>query len=136
VSASSESTERPRRASGKSGKPYKAHRLGDLDLRTEAGRLYCRHFEAFATEFPDASPSTLRDLAMLAATGEQVSAESLGAPDPWLRARARQDALRVSALLHRKLAVLRDQKAPTLGPSSSAAEIAASIRAKREARNA
>jgi hypothetical protein len=126
VSASSESTERPRRASGKSGKPYKAHRLGDLDLRTEAGRLYCRHFEAFATEFPDASPAALRDVAMLAATGEMASAEALGAEDPWLRSKARGDAHRISSLLGRKLAALREQKTPPPKALPSLAEYLAS----------
>ena len=73
---------KPSNKSGKSGRPHKPHRLPGLDLRSDAGRLYARHFRALAREYPNADPAQLRDVAALRAALDRVQGDALAAKDP------------------------------------------------------
>jgi hypothetical protein len=119
--------------SGKSGKPFRADRLPGLDLRTEAGQIYRRAFRDLSRQFPNAPASDLRELAAFYVQRDTCHAEALAVGgDSWQRAKAREQAIALSRLLERRLAVLRGAHPPSeeADPAEPAAPSLASILAK------
>jgi hypothetical protein len=90
--------------SGLTNNPY---RLDGVDMRTERGRRYRDIVDALIAECGSSNPVGLRELAGLKFTLEQTQAAVVAGDD-----RAREDLVRISNLVARREAVMREAARP------------------------
>lgn len=95
--------------SGLTNNPYK---LDGVDMRTERGRRYRDIVDALIAEFGTSNPVGLRELAGLKFTLEQTQAAVVAGDE-----RAREDLVRISNLVARREAVMREAARPAQSPS-------------------
>jgi hypothetical protein len=86
--------------SGLTNNPY---RLDGVDMRSERGRRYRDIVDSLIDEFGSANPVGLRELAGLKFTLEQTQADVVRGDE-----RAREDLVRISNLVARREAVMRE----------------------------
>jgi hypothetical protein len=117
----------PRPKKVRSGLTNNPHKLDGVDMRTERGRRYRDIVDALIGEFGSSNPVGLRELAGLKFTLEQTQAAVVGGDE-----RAREDLVRISNLVARREAVMREAARPAGKASVSLSEIAARHATKRE----
>jgi hypothetical protein len=100
--------------SGLTNNPY---RLDGVDMRTERGRRYRDIVDALIAEFGSSNPVGLRELAGLKFTLEQTQAAVVAGDQ-----RAREDLVRISNLVARREAVMREAGRPGRDSTPSLAE--------------
>jgi hypothetical protein len=111
--------------SGLTNNPY---RLDGVDMRTERGRRYRDIVDALMAEFGSANPVGLRELAGLKFTLEQTQAAAVAGDE-----RAREDLVRISNLVARREAVMREAARPARDTTPSLADILAEHAAQPDA---
>jgi len=115
---------RPRsQRSGLTNNPY---RLDGIDMRTPRGRRYRDIVDALIAEFGSLNPVGLRELAGLKFTLEQTQAAVVAGDG-----KAREDLVRLSNLVARREAVMREAARPARDAGPSLAEYVASKMAAR-----
>ena len=92
---------RPRKL--RSGFTNNLYRLEGVDMRSERGRRYRDIVDALIAEFGSSNPVGLRELAGLKFTLEQTQAAVVAGDE-----RAREDLVRISNLVARREAVMRE----------------------------
>jgi hypothetical protein len=107
--------------SGLTNNPY---RLDGVDMRTERGRRYRDIVDALIADFGASNRVGLRELAGLKFTLEQTQASVVAGDE-----RAREDLVRISNLVARREAVMREAVPSSISPTPTIAEIAARHRA-------
>jgi len=110
----------PRPLKLRSGLTNNPHRLDGVDMRTERGRRYRDIVDALIDEFGASNPVGLRELAGLKFTLEQTQAAVVAGDQ-----RAREDLVRISNLVARREAVMRETARPTRDATPSLADIIA-----------
>jgi hypothetical protein len=111
--------------SGLTNNPY---RLDGVDMRTERGRRYRDIVDALIAEFGSSNPVGLRELAGLKFTLEQTQAAVVAGDE-----RAREDLVRISNLVARREAVMREGARPARDSTPSLDEYLAANRGEAAA---
>jgi hypothetical protein len=111
----------------RSGLTNNPHKLDGVDMRTERGRRYRDIVDALITEFGSFNPVGLRELAGLKFTLEQTQAAVVAGNE-----KAREDLVRISNLVARREAVMREAARPAGKAPVSLAEIVSRHASKRE----
>jgi hypothetical protein len=111
--------------SGLTNNPY---RLDGVDMRTERGRRYRDIVDALIAEFGNSNPVGLRELAGLKFTLEQTQAAVIAGDE-----RARWDLVRISNLVARREAVMRESARPARDLTPSLDEYLAANRGEAAA---
>jgi hypothetical protein len=118
----------PRPLSQRSGLTNNPYRLDGVDMRTERGRRYRDIVDALIAEFGSANPVGLRELAGLKFTLEQTQAAVVAGDQ-----RAREDLVRISNLVARREAVMREAARPARDLTPSLDEYLAANRGEAAA---
>jgi hypothetical protein len=108
--------------SGLTNNPY---RLDGVDMRTERGRRYRDIVDALIAELGSSNPVGLRELAGLKFTLEQTQAAVVAGDE-----RAREDLVRISNLVARREAVMREAARPARDAAPSLDEYLAANHAE------
>jgi len=111
--------------SGLTNNPYK---LDGVDMRTERGRRYRDIVDSLIAEFGKSNPVGLRELAGLKFTLEQTQAAVVAGD----QGRAREDLVRISNLVARREAVMREAARGVRPSTPSLADIIAEHAAKSD----